>query len=309
MQLANNIIKLIRSHALALTINISLLLSINACSFSYNPASNNNIKTMHINYSISTPDLIITLPHELKETSGLSFNKSNNNIITLNDEKGYIYYIDIFNNDITVKSKKFYSKGDYEGIEKINNIIYCLNSKGQIFEFNLLTNKTNVYDTPFSSKNNTEGLCANKKEDGLLIACKEENLKKDKHTKAIYEYNLKTNKLDTKPIYQIKINTLIDFLEENYKKKHWKSLKKRVENFAPSGIAINPKTDNIYILSARGSSLVILTPQNKIENILFFNTDDLPQPEGICFDTETNLYISTEGKKGDGKICLFKNPD
>jgi secreted PhoX family phosphatase len=35
------------------------------------------------------------------------------------------------------------------------------------------------------------------------------------------------------------------------------------------------------------------------------NKDVLPQPEGIAFDQEGNLSISTEAKKGDAAIVIF----
>jgi uncharacterized protein YjiK len=76
--------------------------------------------------------------------------------------------------------------------------------------------------------------------------------------------------------------------------------------FSPSGIAIHPNTELVYILSSVGKLLVILTPNGSIHHIEKLNKEIHKQPEGICFEKDGTLWISTEGKGGTAKIFEFK---
>jgi len=84
-----------------------------------------------------------------------------------------------------------------------------------------------------------------------------------------------------------------------------KKLTNRVKDFAPSGIAIHPLSKEYYLISARGSTLVILDTNRQFKDLIFLNDKSNKQPEGICFDGQSNLYISTEGHGLSAKIFKF----
>ena len=88
-------------------------------------------------------------------------------------------------------------------------------------------------------------------------------------------------------------------------KKLFKIFKDKLE-FAPSGIAVHPKTQNIYVLSSQGKTLVVLHSDGQIAHIEKLEKEIHPQPEGICFDQEGNLFISNEGKEEDGVGKIYK---
>ncbi len=146
-----NFISLFKSH-----ITFSILLSTfwlyNACS----PQTKN--KVSHQNhtdqYDFYQPARIISLPKELNEISGLSYDPIKDMLVTLNDEKGIIFYINYNSKKLIYDTKHFSNEGDYEGIEYVNNTIYCLKSNGTIISVTDDTNKTtNSFNTPFTSKN------------------------------------------------------------------------------------------------------------------------------------------------------------
>ena len=71
--------------------------------------------------------------------------------------------------------------------------------------------------------------------------------------------------------------------------------------FKPSAIAVHPNNEHIYLLSAVGESLLVV---NRSGNIVFLKRLDrsiFPQPEGIIFDQQDRLFISTEAQ-GDRAI-------
>lgn len=254
-------------------------------------------KSTQYNYSFNKPK-ILELTNTLKEISGLSF--YDNAIYTHNDEDGILFKINPKSGAIEEKVK-FSKDADYEGIEVLNNQAIFVKNNGDILFYNLSSKKIVKEKTKLNAENNVEGLCAINSNE-LLLACKGKTLKgKSEKEKDIYSFNISSKKLKKQPFLTIKDNKIIKFLNGKTKKK----LKNRAIEFSPSGIAIHPKTKDIYLISARGSTLIIFDQEKKMKDIIFLNDKQLPQPEGICFDNKANLYISTEVKKGAGKIYKY----
>jgi len=58
------------------------------------------------------------------------------------------------------------------------------------------------------------------------------------------------------------------FPKENHSKKFLEKMKDRVKTFSPSGIAIHPKTQHIYILSSQGKTLLEFTSEKELHAIV-----------------------------------------
>ncbi len=259
-----------------------------------------------LDYNFTSPE-IFNLPSKLKEISGLSFDFKKGELITINDEEGFVYNIHPQTGKL-INHQKFSKKGDYEGIAMVKNKIVITESSGELFFFNPKKGETTNIKTKFSSKNDIEGLCYDLEANQLLIACKGIPIEGKKKDKGIYSFNLKKRKLEKTPFLVIRYKELNKQLKnqyENITKKKLETYFKRIRVFAPSGIAIHPKTKDTYILSARGSSLIVYNSLKKIKQILFLNPKEIPQPEGICFDSSANLFISTEGQSTTGKIFRY----
>lgn len=254
----------------------------------------------------------ISLTADLREISGLSY--ANNAIYTHNDEQGIIFKINPENGK-TLQTYNFGKDDDYEGIAIANDIATIIKSNGDISFYNLNNEQLTLHKTKFKKHNDVEGLCVNlSNKNELLIACKGQMLKDDSKNKAkaIYTYNILSNKLETNPFLVIKDSELLKKVKKQYtsidiSKKKFKKITKRVADFSPSGIAMHPSTQEIFIISARGSTLVIYDANKNLKEIILLNEKQLPQPEGICFDNETNLYISTESKGSEGRLYKFEN--
>lgn len=261
-------------------------------------------------YDFSNPKKI-SVNAMLREISGLSF--ANGNIYTHNDENGIVFKINPKNGKI-ISEEKFGKDADYEGVEIFNNTVILVQSNGKLSFYNQTDNKTTTVKTPLKLHNDVEGLCVNlQNKNELLIACKGQMLKDDHKNKikAIYKYDLDTQQLDVNPFIVISDDELTEFAEnllknQDLSKKKRKKLLNRVVEFAPSGIAMHPMTKNFYIVSARGNLLIILNANKQLQNIIFLNEKQLPQPEGVCFDNDNNLYISTETKGDEGRIYIYK---
>lgn len=263
-----------------------------------------------VKYNFDEADHVWFLDESLREISGLAFDESSNFIVAVNDEKGIVYFIDVETGKIQYKNR-FDNDGDYEGIAAHNGYIWILKSNGELYKVGKEGERVSELNTPLSSSNNTEGLCFNQDKSKLLIACKGISLnKKDKKsTKAIYEYDIRKEKLKKKPVLSIHHSQFSDYINEHFgqmKKVQKALLLNRAKVFSPSAIAVHPNNGDIYILSARGSMMTVYDARHQLKSLYFFNPQSVPQPEGICFDKKNNAYISTEGKNNKGKLFVFK---
>lgn len=241
---------------------------------------------------------VMELPNNLEEISGLSFDASANGLIAHDDELAILYNINFEKREI-VSKQKIGDIGDYEGVEKVGSEIFLLNSGGEILAYNLNTEQSQKYSTGLNAINNTEGLGFYN--GNLLVACKgkpeKESTQDFKDCRSIYSFSLNSKSLSEVPFMLISESMLSSFATGASSGE-----KDRMSKFAPSGIAIHPETNLIYILSNKGRMLLVTNGQAVIQKLYFLDYKKHRQPEGICFDTQSRMYISNEG---DGDIPLI----
>ena len=270
--------------------------------------------TATLSYDLDQPTKVLPLSSKLMEISGLSYHPTKNQLLAIHDEKGLIYFINKETGKIE-DYKNFGKGGDYEGIEKVGNKIYVIKSNGTISVYDLdKKDSEDKIKTPLSTANDVEGLGYLKNENSLLIACKgKASIDKDeklKKTKAIYQFDLNKNKFNKTPWLLVEDDLLTKrvkqhFPKEKHSKKFLEKMKDRVKTFSPSGIAIHPNTQHIYILSSQGKTLLEFSPQKELFAIHFLDKKHA-QPEGICFSPDGDLFISNEGRGLSPKIFIYE---
>ena len=237
------------------------------------------------------------MPKHLKEISGLDY-ISDDKVACIEDNHGIIYIYDLKEENITAEIT-FGEKGDYEDVSKVGQVYYVLRSDGVIFQVS--DKKTSSYKTILNQENNTEGLCYDKKNNSLLIACKDDPGNQiPKNYKSVYKFALKDHVVSKKPLFNISIDDIIlPQLNKNFEADE--------KHFSPSGIAIHPLSGNIFIISSRGNILLEADRTGKIIHAEKIHNKLFPQPEGICFTPEGDLMISNEGRDDEhGTILRFK---
>jgi uncharacterized protein YjiK len=234
-------------------------------------------------YDLSRASETYILPKKLTEISGLSFFRENE-LYCVNDEKGKIFVYNLSQNEIT-DSLNFGIDADYEGIEIVGQTAYVMQSQGIITAIDLTNNTTTTLNCTRPEVAEYEGIAYDSEQNSLLLAAKE--MQGDK---AIYTYQLNNATLQVK--YTIP-SSLITANSEG-------------QEFKPSGIAVHPISNELYILASAGKKLLVLDRNNNKKAQYNLDKALLKQPEGICFTPNGNLYISSEGKGGDGYILMFK---
>ena len=266
-------------------------------------------------YDLNEPDLKVELPGRLDEISGLDFAPNGRDLVAVNDEDGEVYTIDPLTGDAD-KGNKFWKDDDYEGVETVGKDVWVVKSTGTLYQ---ITNwgeddlETEKYNDFLDGDNDVEGLAYDKANNRLLLGCKGQagNDRDFILQKAIYAFDLETKELLEAPAYRIEMREIQDYLMIHPAKRE---IEKLVEffgpgqsefTFSPSALAIHPQTQELYVLSSVGKLLLVLAPDGSVQHLVKLRKKTFPQPEGMCFDKEGSLYISSEAKGKDARLLRF----
>lgn len=255
-------------------------------------------------YDLKRPTEKYFLPYVLSEVSGLTY-LSPNKLMAVEDEGGRAYIYDLNIRDI-IHSIKFWTPGDFEGVEVVNDEVFVLKSDGDIFRFDYTLEKEAVpekIETPLGDDNDTEGLGYDVVTNSLLIACKEEGDTKENEVKgrAIYSYDLDKNKFEKKEFFNITTKGIKEFFEANKPRVYDE---KKIK-FKPSAIAYHPLEGTFYILASVGKLMIVVDKKGNILQTYPIMARVLNQPEGICFAPNGDMFISSEGEGDRGYILKY----
>lgn len=262
-------------------------------------------------YNLGKADAVIKLPKELVEISGLTITPPPGHLLCLNDEEGIVYEVDQGDGSIlrTIQHSK---KDDYEGIALVGDSIIAIESNGNMKVVSYDTGqKIAEWKTALSVDNDIEGLTYDPSLGRLLIAAKGDSQlgRNSKGSKSIFAFDLVTQELVEIPAYTIGIDAVPPTLLPHAMDTDMISTAvfgQRLREIAPSGIAIHPITGNIYVLSARGAVLVVLSPAGTALSYALLRHADHRQAEGIAFSADGDLYIADEGGLNKGRITIYR---
>lgn len=280
-------------------LSISIIVFLNCCLVKNDPTTVYGAAGFY--YDLENPTQKQFLPFELEEISGLTFLNSGE-LGCIQDEEGIFYS---YNFELGEVTERFHFKGsgDFEGVEFIDGRFIGIESNGDLWFLDVLneSNEAKQIKTPLRSDNDVEGLGYWKDEKKLLLACKGDGSYKGNKEKgeAIYTFDLRKNEMDEKALFTIEEDEIDDFIES------YLNEKKKGIRFNPSAIAFNEIEKRFYVLASSGNLLVVVNLQFEIENVVELNPSTYRQPEGICFDTEGDLFISSEGRGASGFILKF----
>ena len=285
---------------------ISSLVVVASFLFVYNFIQNYNAEKITFGidsgYNLTAPNAVIKLPKILREISGLCKIDAYT-VAAVQDEDGEIFFYDLRTEEI-VRELKFDKDNDYEGIACTGDDLYVLRSDGKLFEvLNFREEddpKVEEYKTGIPVKDN-EGLTFDAKNNRLLIAGKSEP-KGDKYDdkRAVFAFDLESKKVIENPIYLFDAKDI-----EKSVKKEKPEIKDLSIKINPSGIAVHPLTDRLYVLSGRDNFLYIFNRNGTPEGIFNLSRRLFKQAEGITFSKDGELLIANEGGKGKAMLLRF----
>jgi len=245
-------------------------------------------------YDLVKPVKGWALSDSLAEISGITF-LQNKRLIAIEDLRPLLYEIKLGDSAGVIVNKLEFretdkEKFDFEDVAAIGDTVYALWSHGAIFK--IVNQKKGAASdrrkTWLTKDNNTEGLAYDPVSGNLLVACKDDAGLEDvkKTTRAIYEFDIKADSLKRDPFMLIKKNDFENVAGEKI-------------DFYPAAIGIHPVSHDIYIISTKDTKCIAqFSHDGKLMAFDYLGKDMLPQPEGICFDANGNLYISTQARHG-----------
>jgi len=174
-----------------------------------------------------------------------------------------------------------------------------LQSKGRLYTFPLsevgqpkITNAQEFKD--ILPKGEYEGLYASEETKQVYVLCKHCDIDKTSKQSTGFIFQLADDgKLTKTDQFQINVKHIADQVKDNAK-----------INFHPSALTQNQKTKQWFVLSSVNKLLVVLNDKWKVMQVFPLNPAVFPQPEGIAFDNQNNLYISNEGDKIEAGTVL-----
>lgn len=246
----------------------------------------------HYNFSEA---FIHKLDNKLKEISGIAWDRVHDEFIALNDEQGKLYFLDK-ETKVIKNEYEFGNKGDYEEVALLNTTPYMLRSDGTLYRF-LKDSIGRSYGAelgslPISGNNEFESMYFDPERKALILICKTCKIDNKKSVSA-FAYYIDSIGFNTSPVYSIPL-TDVEKLSPS-----------KMKRFRPSAASIHTISHQLYILSSASSQLAIADLNGKILGVYELGKKLFPQPEGITFKSNGDMYISNEGGSGKGTILRF----
>lgn len=235
----------------------------------------------------------VLLKRPLREISGIDY-VNFNELLAVNDEQGKLFFV----NTKTGKHRsiEFGKKGDYEDVIEAEGSYFVLNSNGELSEVSAGSQKLQtIYQSPFGKRQEFESICFDAGSRSLIVICKE--CGKNQHSIVAYRFNLEQRQWEPGPYFEIEWADIRVMAKDN-------SIECR-----PSAAAVNPRNGKLYILASLGKVLLRCSIAGKLEAVYGLNPDHFPQPEGITFSPEGNMFICNEGVEGKASLLEFSYRD
>ena len=225
--------------------------------------------------------LLAEMPDELEEISGLSIQGSE--LLAVEDENGRVYRLRL-TDGVLHGHTEFWKDGDYEGIEAVGDEVWVVKSTGTLYRIlNQGTERQTVekFNTWLTGDNDVEGLGYDATRNRLLLACKTDARDdgRPKEDRYVFAFDLTNQVLGEEAVYTIDRG-------------------KELEDFAPSALAVDPRTGEVYLTSSVGNQLLVLTAEGTKKDLYELDKNLLPQAEGLAVGSDGVLYLSTEAKGG-----------
>jgi len=234
---------------------------------------------------------MFVLKKKLLEISGIYY-QDDGRIAAMNDEDGKLFLFRLTDAKDTIETIKFAGKADYEDIVKTDSAYYIMESNGDLHY--IVPGHpvvTKQYKFGHERKVEFESLVYYKKENKLVMLTKDHRL--DSNAVYGFSFDLAKKAFDPEPFFIIPMRSISE------------KLKDYSAQFKPSAAAINPVMNKLFIVASVGKVLLRCSLDGKVETRYRLNPSQFPQPEGITFASNGDMYISNEGLQGKATILKF----
>ena len=234
------------------------------------------------------------LNDELDEISGIAWDHRKNIFAAIKDERGRIYMLDKESKQITAQYN-LAGTGDFEDLAFADSVLYMMESNGTLYRCDLDTGQssaaTKLGKLQIEGKVDFESLYFDSTRNSVVLLCKNCEID-DREFVSAYAYNLDSGAFSKEPIYRINVDSVKMISGKDAR---------RIE---PSAAAIHPITKKLYIISSGSNQLLISDLNGNVESTFVLAEKYFPQPEGLSFKRNGEMFITNEG--GTGRASLLR---
>ncbi|MFI5133231.1 MAG: SdiA-regulated domain-containing protein [Chitinophagales bacterium] len=238
---------------------------------------------------------IMKLDPKLKNISGIAWDKKRDVFFALEDNSDKLYLLERDTKNI-MATYNLGEKGEYKDVAVVDSIPYILKSDGTLFKYvsDSLNGSALEQLGKLQPEANSvfESLFYDPARKALIIIGKTSEKGEESKINA-YAYYIDSTGLNPKPVFQLDISAI-------------EKLAPRKSSIPePTAAAINPLQQKIYFLSASSKQLIITDLNGKAEGVYVLMSSMFPEPEGICFQKNGDMYISNKGGNGNATMLKF----
>ncbi|MGQ0737971.1 MAG: SdiA-regulated domain-containing protein [Bacteroidota bacterium] len=223
---------------------------------------------------------------KLKEISGLAWDSERDEFLAHYDEKGSLFILDRASLYIKPPSPyKIFDKGDFEDVAIYNGVPYMLESNGTVYKVirdSARMRGIKVGEVGISGTNDFETMYADTARKALVIVCKNCAMDNKAEVSAFAFYPDSIGFVND-PVFRINADTIK------------KMSPHKTSKFQPSAAAIHPILKKLFIISSAANQLLIADLDGNPEMVTELGKKLFPQPEGLTFKNNGDMYISNEG--------------
>src|SRR5688572_18855436 len=233
---------------------------------------------------------------DIREISGIAWDHVKNQFAVVCDERGRVYYLDRETKIISDRLD-FIGKGDYEDIAFVNSVPYILRSDGLIVKCQVDSagniSGTEIGKLDVEGSTDFESLYYDPTRKALIMICKNCGMD-DKKKISAFAYYLDSTGFNKEPVFQIDVAAVESKAPQ------------KTTRPEPSGAAIHPVLQKLFILSSASNQLIITDLNGNVEGVYVLASGDdfFKQPEGICFKQNGDMYITNEGITGSPTLIM-----
>lgn len=233
------------------------------------------------------PSRTIELERALREISGLALASDGKSLWAVHDEKPLLYRLSVIDGAVEEKIE-LGELGDYEAVEVAGGRVWVARSDGRLSVVDP-TGKEPTEQLAFTKDLgmpcDVEGMAWDSRRSRLLLACKNQSLEDgNDRVFPVYALDLETRKLDPEPALKLPLKD---------------------KGFGPSGLAVHPKTGELWVVSSQGGKLVVLSPDGEVRKVYALDGKVHRQPEGIAFGHDGAMYISNEARGQTPMLYIY----
>ena len=236
------------------------------------------------------------LPRALREISGLAVDERGR-LFAHDDERAIAFALDPLSGAIleTIHVGPRRSRGDFEGIAVAGGRFFLVTSAGTIVEF---------------VEPSDEGVAMFRRIDtGLDRRCEFEGLAYDAFTRSLL-LPCKTTRGrdwdDRVVIYGVPVATLVPEEEPRFAVPRGDLVAAGIDDdFHPAAIEVHPQSGSLFLLAAQEEAVLELSREGRVIAARQLSRAAHPQPEGIAFGPDLELWIADEGGSRRGTLTAY----